>query len=626
MSTWRPALGAWVEDGGVRFRVWAPAAISVALEVDGRSVAMAGEGGGYHAAFVEGVGAGARYRYRLDGAGPYPDPASRSQPEGVHGASEVVDPAFAWTDEGWRGLDRDAVTIYEMHVGTFTPEGTFAAAAARLDAVADLGVTAIQVMPVADFAGARNWGYDGVALFAPSRAYGRPEGLRALVDRAHALGLGVILDVVYNHFGPDGAYHAQFGQQYFTERHHTPWGAAINLDGPGSEAVRAFFIESALHWTHEYHVDGFRLDAVHTLIDDGPLHFLAEFRDRTAAGAREGQPPPFLLAEEHRNLAEVVRPRSAGGHGFDATYADDFHHEVQRLLTGHEDGFLQDYRGAASDVARALEAGWLYTGQHSRYEGGPRGTPSDGLALPRFMHCVENHDQVGNRAFGERMFHEVHPAAFRAATAVLLFSAATPTLFQGDEWAATAPFLYFTDHEPALGDAVREGRRAEFGAWKAFADPALRERIPDPQARETFERSRLDWSERDREPHASTLRLHRALLALRRDEPALRWSEGARQSAAAPDDASIVLRRDAAGGAAMLLVARLDGAGHLGEGAADLLAPPAGTGWAPVLSTEDPPFVLDPLPVDVDLDARPPWCYFRRPGAVILRAAPQDAT
>ena len=622
-AQWQPSLGAWPVELGVEFRVWAPRPRTIALEVDGREYPLERDAEGFASIVVEDARAGSRYGYRLDGGNAFPDPASRFQPEGVHALSEVVDPRFEWTDGDWRGLDPDAVTIYELHVGTFTPEGTFASAADHLDHVADLGVTAIEVMPVADFPGRRNWGYDGVSLFAPSRAYGRPEDFRAFVDRAHALGLGVILDVVYNHFGPDGAYQGAYSDRYFTERHHTPWGAAINLDAPGSEHVRAYFIESALHWLHEYHVDGFRLDAVHTLIDDSPRHFLAEFRDVTAESRREGQPPPFLLAEEHRNLEIVTRARTDGGYGFDAAYSDDFHHELQRMLTGHTDGFLIDYRGSTEDAAVALETGWIYSGQASAFHGGERGTDPTGLPLPRFMHCLENHDQVGNRAFGERLFHEAWEHSFRAATTVLLFSAATPMLFQGDEWLASTPFLFFTDHNEELGRLVREGRRNEFGAWAAFNDPRLRNHIPDPQADQTYLRSVLRWDERDEPRHAAALALHRALLRLRRGEPTLGCGPEARQASLSPEDGSIVVRRSRPGARDMLLLARLTSSGGIAEPDIDLdtiLDPPPGAGWEVVLTTEDDGLVVEPMPPQLDVAAHGAWAYFHRPGAVILRA------
>lgn len=626
-TAWRPSLGAWPEADGVRFRVWAPAAAAVSLEIEAPVVAALGmtrDDQGYHTAFIPGLRAGARYRYRLDGGDALPDPASRFQPEGVHGPSEVVDPAFAWTDGEWRGLDPDAAVLYELHVGTFTPEATYHAAADRLDHLAELGVTAIQVMPVADFPGRWNWGYDSVDLYAPSRAYGRPEDLQALVDRAHAMGLGVILDVVYNHFGPDGAYHERFSPAYFTERHRSPWGRGVNLDGEGSEHVRAFFIESALHWLHEFHVDGFRLDAVHVLMDDGPRHFLAEFRDRLDGQRREGQPSPFLLAEEHRNLAATVRPRAAGGLGYDATYADDWHHEVQSILAGDDEGYYRDFRGSTEDLATALRTGWIYSGQFSAYHQAPRGTDPEGVPLPRFMHCLHNHDQIGNRPFGDRLYHAANPHGFRAATALLLFSAATPALFQGDEWMATQPFVFFTDHAPEIGRLVSEGHREELKDWRAFADPRIRAHTPDPQDPEVYRRCVLDWSKRDREPHASWLRYHQTLLRLRREEPALRWRAGSAQDALALDGATIAVRRTGEDARPMLLLARLVGSGPIASADAPILVAPGGMRWEPALTSEDAGFVLDPLGVEFSDDGDLPWCHFRRPGAMILRAVPRE--
>ena len=629
MNAWTPSLGAWLEDGGATFRVWAPAPNRIELVLGARIdrlLPLQRDADGYARVHIPGVGPGKRYGYRIDGGSVLPDPASRWQPDGVHALSEVVAPAFEWTDHEWHGLDPDAVVLYELHIGTFTEEGTFEAAAAQLEALVDLGVTAIQIMPVAAFPGRRNWGYDGVSLFAPCREYGHPDNFRVLVDRAHRLGLGVILDVVYNHFGPDGAYHAQFSHEYFTERHVTPWGAAINLDAPGSREVRRFIIENALHWIHEYHVDGLRLDAVHTLADDSQVHLLAELRDVTAAAHRPGQPPPFLVAEEHRNLVDVVRTRAAGGYGFDAIYADDFHHECHRLLTGDTDGFLRDYEGRAAGVARCLNIGWSYTGQHSAYEGGPRGTDPQGTPLPRFMHCLQNHDQIGNRAFGDRLAHEIAPAAYRAASAVLLFDAATPLLFQGDEWAASTPFLYFTDHEPTLGSLVREGRRGEFAHWRAFRDPGLREHIPDPQAERSFTGSRLRWEEREHPLHAPVLALYQALLAIRRTEPALRWDAHSVQRAVAPEEGVLVVRRERAGAPPVVLLARLAGSGGVSGGEPiPLLSLPAGMRWSLRFTTEDPSMAIEPLPVVLDL-AAPEGCYFLRPGAVMLRAEPETAT
>jgi len=616
-STYEPSLGASIDGSGVRFRVWATNASSVAVRIEAPPEhagdrPLDAEGDGFFGGGVDGIGAGARYRYVLDGEPAFPDPAARSQPDGVHGASAVVDPStFEWHDEDWRGLAPDGVVRYELHVGTFTPQGTYVSTAAALDALVDLGVTAVQLMPLADFAGDRGWGYDGVAPMAPARCYGTPDELRALVDRAHALGLAVILDVVYNHLGPDGAYQGAFSRRYFNEAHHTPWGAAINLDGPGSTAVRDYFVEVALHWLHEYHLDGFRLDATNQLIDDGPVHFLDEWARRVRAGARPGV-SPLLIAEDSRNFAPIIRDPEAGGYGFDEVLADDFHHEVRRLLAGDHEGYYEDYQGTTAEIARALTQGWLYTGQHSTFLGRPRGTDPSGIPLPRFGHCIQNHDQVGNRAFGERLHHEASIEAYRAASALLLTSAMTPMLFMGQEWGASAPFLFFSDHNEELGHLVTAGRRREFEAWTAFADPTVRETIPDPQALETFERSRLRWDERDLEPHASMLRFYRALIALRRSEPALRWTPEAHQHAIAADEDTVLLTRRT-GANACAVVACLRGASTV---EIDLEGGP----WEVALTSEDAPYATDPRPPEVHLQAARAHVRFARPGAVLLRS------
>ena len=505
--------------------------------------------------------------------------------------------------------------LYELHVGTFSPEGTFAGAAARLPELAALGVTGIELMPVADFPGSRNWGYDGAALFAPARCYGAPDDLRALVDAAHRLGLAVVLDVVYNHFGPDGAYAASFSPYYLTERHRTPWGAGLNFDGEHSAMVRAFFIENACHWVHEYHVDGLRLDATHAIADDSPRHFLAELsaRVRDSVGRRR----VLVIAEDHRNIDRMLRPERDGGWGLDAVWADDFHHEVRRLLAGDAEGYFRDYTGRTADLAETLQRGWFFTGQHSTHLGYPRGTDPAGLALQRFVICLQNHDQIGNRALGTRLNHEIDPSAYRAASVVLLAAPETPLLFMGQEWAASTPFLYFTDHDADLGRLVTAGRREEFRHFTAFSDPAAREQIPDPQSPATFLASRLNWEEREAEPHASMLRLYGAVLALRSREPALR--DAAELSVSALDEGTIAIRRRLPP-TTFLIVARLKGAG-----AVDLSNVPGRTpgrvpaDWAIALTSEDPAFSDDPAPpvlaVEPALTVR-----FARPSAMILRA------
>jgi maltooligosyltrehalose trehalohydrolase len=590
-GTWRLPFGANVVERGVAFRVWAPASERVDVVIHGardRTEPLAPEGDGWFSAAVAGIGAGARYRYRLDGGDAFPDPASRFQPEGVHGPSEVVDPTdFRWTDDGWRGVDPEALVVYELHVGTATEAGTFDALVDRLDHVAALGATAVELMPVAAFPGERNWGYDGVDLFAPAAAYGDPEGLRRLVDAAHARGLAVILDVVYNHLGPEGNYlHAVTGGRFFTSRHHTPWGDAVNVDGPESRAVRDFFIGNALHWAHEYHVDGLRLDATHAILDDSPVHLLAELADRVRGALPAGR-HFVLIAEDERNERTLVLPRGEAGCGLDAVWADDFHHVVRRLTAGDREGYFADYRGSTEELATTLRRGWLYQGEASANLGEPRGTSAAGVPPRAFVHCIQNHDQVGNRALGERLTAAVPLPVYRAASALLLLSPYTPLLWMGQEWAATTPFLYFTDHPEPLGSMVTEGRRAEFGKFSAFSDPAVRERIPDPQAEATFLASKLRWEERERQPHAGVLALYRALLALRRTHPALQRRDRGSFDVAALGGSGLALRRTGAEGAALLLVVSFDGPLRADLASAAETRAPDGAAWRLLLSTEE---------------------------------------
>jgi maltooligosyltrehalose trehalohydrolase len=598
--------------------------VSLVLERrgDGTTVLpLPAEEHGYFRRSVSGVTAGDRYRYTVGGQGPFPDPVSRYQPEGVHGPSQVVDPSrFAWTDHHWRGVPPGSLVLYELHVGTFTPEGTFRAIIERLPWLRDLGVTAIQLMPVADFPGARNWGYDGAALFAPARCYGTPDDLRALVDASHRHGLGVLLDVVYNHVGPDGAYLFAFSPWYFTDRHQSPWGKSVNLDGPHAREVRAFLIENALHWIHEYHFDGLRLDATHAMRDDSERPFLAELSARVHASVRGRR--VAVIAEDDRNLSRMVRPAGAGGLGLDGVWADDFHHQVRRSLAGDSDGYYVDYSGTARDIATTIRQGWFYTGQHSRYTERPRGTDPAGIAPRRFVVCLQNHDQIGNRAFGERLHHQVDLAAVRAATVLLLTLPQTPLVFMGQEWATSSPFLYFTDHHDELGRQVTAGRRREFDRFAASSDPGARERIPDPQLPSTFDASKLRWEELHHEPHAGMVRLHRALLLLRRRNQALRGAEAGPVFAEAMDDDTLVLLRSSAA-ATIAVVVRL-----LGSGTCDLAAVDASgaTGsWRVLLTSESADFTTHPKPPDVDLSGPSPVLRFGGPAAVILaRAVPSE--
>ena len=602
-----PSLGAQVNEGGVHFRVWAPRVqrLELMLEGDERALSMVPAPHGLHELFVEGIGAGTRYRFRPDGQGPFPDPCTRFQPLGVHGPSEVVDPAaFAWTDAGWGGVPLDELVLYELHVGTFTPEGTFRAAQERLPELQALGVTAIELMPVADFPGRWNWGYDGVCLFAPARCYGTPDDLRRLVDHAHHLGLAVLLDAVYNHLGPDGNYLRAFCLDYFTAHHKTPWGDALNFDDEGSGPVRAFFVDCARAWLTEYHLDGLRLDATHAIVDDSPRHILAEL---ASAAHRLPGPRRLLIAEDHRNLATLVKPQAEGGYGLDAVWSDDLHHHLRHRLAGDSDGYYMDFTGTAEDIAQTLRRGWFFCGQFSAYAGHPRGTDPAGIPPERFVVCLQNHDQVGNRALGERLHHQVDLAAYRAALGLLLLAPQTPLLFMGQEWACSSPFLYFTDHHDELGRLVTAGRREEFKRFAAFADPAQREQIPDPQAAATFERSRLDWSERAREPHASVLRLHAALLQCRRS--LLAEGDRAAFTARACGPSAVVLDWGT-----FAAVVQLEGAGEVG-----LHGVLRGGPWEARLTTEEAAFAPDAQPPEVTLEGPTPRVRFARPGAVLLR-------
>ena len=603
-----PGFGAIPSGNGVRFRVWAPDARRVQLHLATGTRLLTPAGDGLWELAANDVRAGDRYAYSLDDGPAMPDPASRFQPDGVHGWSEIVDPwAFEWNDAEWGGLDARCAVLYELHVGTFTPEGTFAAAAAKLPYLAGLGVTAIELMPLADFAGTRNWGYDGVALFAPPRVYGRPDDLRRLVEAAHRAGLAVIVDAVYNHLGPDGAYLAAFSPAFFTSKRATPWGPAVNLDDRGSEHVRRLLTENALHWIHEYHADGLRLDATHALLDDSGRHFVAELAAAVHAAA---DPHPLVYAEDHRNLALLLEDAGRGGWDLDGVWADDFHHVVRRMLAGDAHGYYRDFAGDAQELAATLGRGWLYTGQHSLVHEAPRGTDPSAVPMRKAVVCIQNHDQVGNRAMGDRLHHTADAAAWRAAVAVLLTAPMTPLLFMGQEWAASTPFLFFTDFAGGLGEKVVAGRRQEFAAFPEFAAPGATARIPDPQAATTFTASTLRWDELDRPEHARVLALHRTLLHLRRDRPALQGSDATAAQADAIGADTIVMHRGGAGSPAIAIVARLRGAGDV---RVEALA--AGQ-WRTLLDTEEADYAGDGRPPRLDLATG--TITFHRPGAVVL--------
>jgi maltooligosyltrehalose trehalohydrolase len=483
-------LGADLTNDRCEFRLWAPAAKSVRLRLSTasgtRDWPMQSEEDGYFS-LQSPARAGDRYFYIVDDNKPVPDPVSRLLPEGVHGPTEIVDPeSFSWNDARWRGLPLRDYVIYELHIGTFTPEGTFDAAIAKLPYLKKLGITVIEIMPVAAFPGSRNWGYDGVSPYAVQASYGGPDGLKRLVNAAHEIGLGVMLDVVYNHLGNEGNYLRLFGP-YFTDKHTTPWGEAINYDQPGCEGVRRYFVENALYWLREYHMDGLRLDAVQTIKDDSPHHILAEITENAAALAAELGHTVCVIAESDENDEKLVLPRDSGGYGLDAVWSDDFHHAIHAFFTGERKGYYQDF-GGPEQITRALEQGFVFQGEPFNFwDGRPRGTSSARLPSPAHVICIQNHDQVGNRAQGERLTALIPRGARMLAAALLLLAPETPLLFMGQEYDEPAPFQFFTDYgDPRLQKAVTEGRRNEF---KDFDFQG----VPDPQDAETFNRSKLNW-------------------------------------------------------------------------------------------------------------------------------------
>lgn len=600
----RLPVGAEPSSDGTHFRVWAPERqhVDVVLDpgtADEHVVALARESGpdGYWSGLVPGVRAGAHYKLRLDQGDAFPDPASRWQPDGPHGPSVVVDPAtYAWTDDAWRGIvEPHRQVLYELHLGTFSPQGTWAGAAARLDALVELGVTTVEVMPVHQFPGRWGWGYDGVQLFAPACQYGAPEDMRRFVDRAHALGLAVVLDVVYNHLGPDGNYLPQFSPHYFNPHHDTDWGAAINFDGEHAGPVRAFYAANARYWVDEFRVDGLRLDATQAIVDESPVHVLAEAGAGVrAAGKALGGRATWIVNENEPQDVALVGPASAGGRELDALWNDDWHHSAFVALALRDEAYFTDYRGTAREFVGAAKHGFLYQGQWYKWQRQRRGTPALGLPPWRFVHFLENHDQVANAGVGERLHQLAAPGALRALTAALLLGPQLPMLFQGQEWGASAPFVYFADHDDELAPKVRRGRFAELAQFPSMARDEMQAVLPDPGAEATFRRCVLDWGERDRGVHATLLALHRDLIALRRDDPVLsvpRTGVGTAPGAldaASLGDRAFVLRYFGEAGDDRLLVVNYAQTLHLDVAPEPLLAPPAGARWRTVWSSEDP--------------------------------------
>jgi maltooligosyltrehalose trehalohydrolase len=601
-------IGAEVVPEGVHFRVWAPRRRRVEVVHDAGTAELEGEGDGYFSGLMEGIGAGALYRYRLDGGGAFPDPASRFQPEGPHGRSRVVDPStFEWTNRDWPGVEPEGQILYEMHVGTFTREGTWEAAARELPELARLGITVVEMMPITEFPGRFGWGYDGVDLFAPSHLYGEPDDLRRFVDRAHAAGIGVILDVVYNHFGPDGNYLRQFSDSYFTDRHENDWGDAINFDGEDAGPVREFYLANAGYWIDEFHFDGLRLDATQDIHDASAEHILAAVVRRVRETARGRT--TFLVAENEPQETRLVRPLERGGYGIDALWNDDFHHSAQVALTGRNEAYYTDYLGTAQELISAVKYGYLYQGQRYSWQKQRRGSP--GLDLPpwAFVSYLQNHDQVANSGQGERCHRLSDPGRFRAMTALLLLAPATPMLFQGQEFCSSAPFLYFADHNPELAEAVRKGRLEFLSQFPSLADPEVQAVIATPHDPATFERCKLDFAERER--HAGCYALHRDLLRLRREDAAFL---GRMDGAVLTSDALVLRFFDPEGD--RLLLVNLGRDLHLVPAPEPLLAPPEDRRWEILWSSEDPEYGGSGAPPPEDEEEG--W---RIPGhaAVVLR-------
>jgi maltooligosyltrehalose trehalohydrolase len=584
---WRLTRGATVEaDGAVTFSVWAPRCRSLAvglIDAGGATRAElpmhAGADGVHTTRAAAGVvAAGDDYVYLIPGVGPRPDPVSRLQPAGVHGPSRVVAPGtFPWTDAAWPGIARDELVFYELHVGTFTPEGTFAGVARKLPYLRDLGVTAVELMPVAAFPGARNWGYDGVFPYAPHAAYGGPDGLKALVDACHAHGLALFLDVVYNHLGPEGNYLGAYGP-YFSDRYRTPWGDAINFDGPDSDEVRRYFVDNALHWLAEYHVDGLRLDAIHGIFDFGARHVLAEMAEAFAALAARLGRRAWLVAESDLNDPRVIRGAEAGGLGFDAQWSDDFHHALHAVLTGARRGYFGDF-GRMADLAKAITAGFVYDGQPAPHRRRRHGAPSAAEPGDRFVTFIQNHDQVANAYQGRRLAAAAGHDRQKVGATILFATPGLPLLFQGEEYGEEAPFDYFTSHgDPALVEAVRSGRHAEY--LHLLEEGAGAEAWADPQDEATFARCKLRWSALDTPAGAEMLAFYRALIALRRRTPAL--ANGRKDLTRVEFDEAgrwlTIARGDPNGSAALILA-------NLGDRPADVPVLPRAAGWRLALST-----------------------------------------
>jgi maltooligosyltrehalose trehalohydrolase len=600
-----------VADNRVNFRVWAPKRRRVAVVIENGPTVELQREGEYFAGNAA-ASAGSRYRFRLDDDQTlYPDPASRFQPDGPHGPTEVIDPSkFPWTDADWPGVSVPGQVIYELHIGTFTPDGNFAAAARQLPALKDLGVTVVEVMPVADFPGRFGWGYDGVNLFAPTRLYGRPDDFRGFINTAHTLGLGIILDVVYNHLGPDGNYLGQYSNSYFTDRYKTDWGAAINYDGPDSGPVREFFVSNAAYWIAEYHLDGLRLDATQNIYDASPRNVLADIAVacRKAAGRRS----IILVNENESQETKLVRPVDQGGYGHDMLWNDDFHHSVRVALTGRREAYYTDYFGSPQEFVSSAKYGYLYQGQWYKWQKKRRGSPTFGVPPAAFVTFIENHDQVANSARGIRLHQLTNPSRLRAMTALLLLGPGTPMLFQGQEFNASNPFVFFADHNPDLAKLVRKGRAEFLKQFPSVADPKMSSRLLDPSDPATFQLCKLDLTERERYP--AVVDLHRDLLQLRKTEPV--FSKPRLDGAVLGPEAFVLRYFGSSPDGDRILIVNLGRDIHLHPSPEPLLGPPEICRWEMQWSSEDPKYGGSGTPV---MDTPNDNWHLPGPAAVLLR-------
>lgn len=593
----RLPIGAEVlSNGGVHFRVWAPKAEELVVVLEEKKggrphqvvfeSSLQKERDGYFSGFVKEAEEGALYRFRINGSEMlYPDPVSRCQPQGPHGPSQVIDPSkFEWSDQYWRGVSLEGRVIYEMHIGTFTRQGTWESARNELLELADLGITIIEMMPVNEFPGEFGWGYDGVNLFAPTHLYGSPSDLRHFIDHAHALGIAVILDVVYNHFGPDGNYLKAFSDHYFTSRYTTEWGDAINFDGPDSEEVRAFYIANAKYWIDEYHFDGLRLDATQNIYDTSPIHILSEISQQVRQITPHRQ--TYLVAESELQETELVHPVEEGGQGLDALWNDDFHHTALVRLTGRNESYYTDYLGSPQEFISAIKYGYLYQGQWYSWQKKKRGTPSLHLNPSAFITFIQNHDQIANSAHGLRIHFLTDPGNYRAITALMLLAPGTPLLFQGQEFAAASPFYYFADHTPELAELVFKGRREYFKQFASIATPEIQACLPEPSNPSTFQQCKLNFLER--ELHSKEYALHRDLLRIRRNDNVFSVPRLGGVDGAVFNQDAFVLRYFGDYEDARLLIINFGVDFTLSPAPEPLLAPPKGKDWQVLWSSEDP--------------------------------------